>query len=107
MKNFSLRTFVVSTVIIVVIAFESFFEAFGNTTGEIKHNFFTKLSDISITVFDFPINYFFSKLDVETGFIIYFILLFINCLLYALLIERLFALVKNRKSKIPPVPTGI
>jgi hypothetical protein len=107
MKNFSLRTFIVSTVIIVVIAFESFFTAFANTTGEAKHDFLTKLSDVSITVFNFPINYLVSKLNVETGFIIYFFLLFINCLLYSLLIERLFSFFKNKKSKIPLGQSGI
>lgn len=102
LKNLSLRIFIVSSVIIGVIAFESFFTSFGSTTEEAKNDFLIRLSDIAIEIFSFPIVYLVGRLNVETGFIIYFILLSLNCLLYGLLIERLISLF-TKKSNMPAV----
>ncbi len=96
MKNFNLRIFICSSVIISVIAFQSFFTAFGRTTEEAKNDFLVRASNIGIEVFSFPIVYLAGRLNVETGFIIYFILLSVNCLLYGLLFERLISLFINK-----------
>jgi hypothetical protein len=106
MSKFSLRTFVYSSAVITVGAFSSFYAAFSNASGNGKHDFLSRLFEIPLEIFSFPIVAAFGWVIEYAGFVLYFILLFINCLFYGLIIERLFSLSK-KKPKIPPVPNKL
>lgn len=57
------------------------------------------------SLFKFPTLIIFAKF-IPDSFVYYIIGLFINAVFYAVVIERIFYLLR-KKPKIPPVPTGI
>jgi hypothetical protein len=106
MKKFNLVIFLISVIVIGVLTFVSFLAAFAIDEGN-KLNmiwlFFSKL----FYVLRFPTHtLFWAFLTRHEGPTIYLMGLFINCIFYALLIERIFSLF-NKRSKTSSVPPRI
>ena len=106
MKKFNLIIFLISVIVIGVLTIVSFIAAFGVDEGNKLNTgwlFFSKL----FYVLRFPTHtLFWGFLTRHEGPAIFLIGLFINCIFYALLIERIFSLF-HKKSKTSSVPTRI
>jgi hypothetical protein len=96
MKKFNLRIFLISTAIAGVLSFVSFYSAFAETTDNNQINLFESLSAKAIYVFGFPLITLTSRFDIEPGVYLFFLFLFVNFLLYGLLVERLIFILKEK-----------
>ena len=105
MKKFSLRIFLISTVLVGVLVFGSFLAAFSEVGGTQKSSIFLSFFAKTIHVFGFPVITAFSRMDIELGYPLFFAALIINSLLYGLLTERIISLIR-KKSKVAHVRTG-
>jgi len=115
MKNFNLRIFIISSLVIGLLVFISMMAEWG-----VEENYpddvglFWIILAKSFWIFSFPFSllfWIFESIIIPPRYEIItftFVLagLILNSFLIGLLIERLFYL-RKKKSKIPPVPTGI
>jgi hypothetical protein len=106
MKKFNLRIFIISSLVIGLLTFISIMAEWAVEDNSPGIGLFWIILAKSFWVFSFPINLWLLifKFNFNASFIL--VLLILNSFLVGLFIERLFYL-RKKKSKIPPVPTGI
>ena len=95
MRRFNTKVFIVSTAILSFMAYYSFSFAFHGMSA-LNHNFFTDVVDTAALVFEFPVVTFLRPFKIEVGITEYLGLLFLNCLFYGMLVERLLSLRMKR-----------
>jgi hypothetical protein len=96
--NFNVKTFVIAAILIFILTFLSFIAAGAvdeGTDGAGLIGVITYLFSILFYIFRFPTHSLF--FEYMTGSIFYIGLL-INCLFWALIIERIFRLIKSKKN---------
>jgi hypothetical protein len=106
MKKFNLKIFVIATVVTILLTFVSWagLEANGMQNG--SHTLWGTVGSLW-TILRFPIFTFFWKFLYEKENILLMSTgVFINCAFYGFIVERIFSL-RKKKSKIPPVSSGI
>jgi hypothetical protein len=85
-----------SSIIIGVATLVSFWFAFGKDEGQLGTGYFANLVADSFYIFRFPTHVVFWE-QLNSSVILYFFGLFLNCLFYGLLIERLWFLMKVKR----------
>jgi hypothetical protein len=106
MKKFNLRIFLIATVIIILLNLVSLSGLEARDTPNRSHTLLGIVGSFW-TILRFPIFTFFWKFIYHPFNIILFsIAVFLNCAFYGVIVERIFYLIR-KKSKFPPVPTGI
>jgi hypothetical protein len=106
MKKFNLGVFIRATVIFIVLIFIGEMALYEYETHQI-YNLGWKISAELVSIFRFPTLIFFWKYLISNNSVFLFVMgTSINCAFYGFIIERIFYLLL-KKSKIPPVPTGI
>ena len=85
-NRFKWTIFLVALLILCILAFITFLAAFGRDEGTLANEFFPNLFADFFIIFRFPMHNIFW--DYMNGNL-FFVGLFINCALYALIIERL------------------
>jgi Na+-driven multidrug efflux pump len=93
MRKVNKGVFLVMFFTVLVLAYYSFF---GALRGMSSQNPFTHIADVGITVFSFPCVTILSFLHIEIGLLGAIVLLLVDCLLYAFLLERVIAWYANR-----------
>jgi len=101
MKKFSLRIFLISTVIVGILVFGSFIAAFSEVGGKHDSGILLSWFAKTIYIFGFPVITLFSKLGFEPGYPLFFTALILNSLIYGLLTERIITLIRKRTSVAP------
>lgn len=95
--KFNLKIFFIATIICGILTFISFIATFGIDEGTIERNFLTLTLEKLFYVFRFPTHtFFFDKMKGD----IFVWGLFINCLFYGLIIERIFSVDKSKKTEL-------
>jgi hypothetical protein len=87
-KAFNIKLFLISTIICGILTFITFCVAFGIDEGTTEKTFLTLSLEKLFNIFRFPTHTFFSEKMRGNMFICG---LFINCIFYGILIERLFS----------------
>jgi hypothetical protein len=106
MKKFNLRIFMIATVVTILLNFVNWAALAAHNTQSSSPALLW-VADRLWTILRFPIITFFWKFIYNPFNIILFsISVFLNCAFYAVIVERIFYLLR-KKSKIPPVPTRI
>jgi hypothetical protein len=90
MKNFNMTFFLIATIIVGLLVIPSFLAAFGEDEGTLRSddtfwNFFARL----FYVFRFPTHTLLWPIITKGGALTFFGGLFINCMFYGLVIERM------------------
>lgn len=98
MKNFSKSTFIISTIVFGLLLVPSFLAASAEDEGTLGRNLIWLTFAKLFYVLRFPTHTILWTVITNGGAAIYFVGLFINCLFYGLLTERLFSLFKTSKS---------
>ncbi len=97
MKNFSKSTFIISTIIFGLLLVPSFLAAWAEDEGTLGTNIIWLTFAKLFYVLRFPTHTLLWTVITSGGATIYFVGLFINCLFYGLLTERIFSLIKTSK----------
>lgn len=106
MKKFNLRIFIRATVIFIILIFIGEIALYEYETHQ-AYGLGWKISAELVSVFRFPTIIFFWKYLTSNNSIFLFVIgTFINCAFFGVIVERIFYLLR-KKSKFPPVPTGI
>ena len=92
MKNFNKSTFIVSTIVFIFIIAFSYIAAFAEDEGTIGTNAILLTFAKLFYVLRFPTHTLFWNIIISGDSTIYFTGLFINCLFYSLITERIFSL---------------
>jgi len=97
-KNFNISVFLFVTIIVGLLMFPSLFAAFAEDEGTLRSddtfmNFFSQL----FYALRFPTHTLLWPIITLGGPLSFFSGLFINCMFYGLLTERLFFLIKTKK----------
>ncbi len=93
MKRINLKYFLISIIVCCVFCFFSFISFAAVDEGSGHHNFITQLFARLFPIFRFPTHDLFYDFLSENNF---YIFLFINCLFYAFIVERLISLTSPR-----------
>ena len=96
MKNFSKRTFIISTVVFGLLLVPSFIAAWAEDEGTLGTNIIWMTFAKLFYVLRFPTHTLLWTLISKGGATIYFGGLLINCMFYGLITERLFSLFKTK-----------
>jgi hypothetical protein len=97
MRKFNLRLFLLSSIAVAILAFFCFLGSFENSNSNV--------ANIGLRILTFPLLTILSKFDLDLGFDEFLILLFLNSLLYGILMERVFSMLKRKKKKA--ISTGV
>lgn len=100
LKNFNWTIFLISVLVVGLLVIPSFFAAFAEDEGTLNPdykiwNFFAKL----FYILRFPTHTLLWSALSEGGPLTYLGGLFVNCMFYGLLIERLATLLKQKKGR--------
>jgi len=95
MKNFSFSVFIISAHVFGLLAFLSFITSVSFFEGTAGTGFFFEMSSKSFYIFTFPIINLLSLLGIKLVFPFVLTGIVIDCLLYGILIERIFSLFKK------------
>jgi hypothetical protein len=95
MRRFNFRVFAIAAVALSIAAFFCFVGVFEARGG--------KVADIGLRILSFPVITIISKFDLDFGFDGFLILIFLNSLLYGLLVERIFTMLNREKKKATAV----
>jgi len=96
-KNFSKSTFIISTIVFGLLFVPSFLAAWAEDEGTLGTNIIWLTFAKLFHVLRFPTHTLLWTLITSGGATFYFVGLFINCLFYGLIAERLFSLFKPSK----------
>jgi hypothetical protein len=96
-NKFNFKILFITTIICGLFTFITFIAVFGIDEGTIEKTFLTVTLEKLFYVFRFPTHtFFFDKMKGDT-----FVWgLFLNCLFYGLIVERLFSLNKKKKNEL-------
>lgn len=97
MKNLSRSTFIISTIVFGLLVVPSFLAACAEDEGTLGTNIIWLTFAKLFIVLRFPTHTLLLTIITSGGAKFYFVGLFINCLFYGLLTERLFSLIKTSK----------
>ena len=97
MKNFSKSTFIISTIVFGLLLVSSFLAVWAEDEGTLGTNIIWLTFAKLFYVLRFPTHTLLWTVITNGGATIYFVGLFINCLFYGLLTERLFSIFKTNK----------
>ena len=101
MKKFNLRIFIIATVAVVLLTFVSWAGLEAHNTPDKSHTLLGIIGSLW-TVLRFPLFTFFWKFPFgQNNILLYSTAVFVNCVFYGLIIERIFYLLHKR----PKVPT--
>lgn len=95
-KDFSKRTFLIILILISVLTFLSLLSAISRDEGTSGDNLLSKSLAYLFIVLRFPTHNLFW--NYTNGWTLFLLGLVINCLIYSLLIERLFAIFRHFKT---------
>lgn len=98
MKNFNMTVFIMTTIIVGLLLIPSFLAAFGEDEGTLRPddtfwNFFARL----FYVIRFPTHTLLWPIITAGGPLTFFGGLFINCMFYGLVVERISLLFRKKK----------
>ena len=92
--KFNKKVFFITTIIIGILTFLSFWAAFFEDEGTLPENLFCIILAQLFYIFRFPTHTLFWSIIINAGVTVYFIGLFINSLLYGFLTERIISCIK-------------
>jgi len=95
MKKFNPFVFFISAVVVGILTFVSFLAAFGEDEGDRLNLFWLPFAKLYY-ILRFPTHTLFFNFFVTEGGLRFYFGLFINTIIYAFLIERLFTLYKKK-----------
>lgn len=106
MKKFNLRIFMIAATAIIVLNLASLSGLEAYNTHNRSHYFLSMMGSLW-SILRFPVfTLFWESIYGHFNIFLFATGIFINCAFYAVIIERIFYLLR-KKPKIPNVPTGI
>jgi hypothetical protein len=100
MKNFNKRTFIIVTIVFGLLLIPCWLAAFGEDEGTLQAPTLWIVFAKLFYILRFPTHTFLWTIVSKGGAAIYFGGLFINCLFYGLLTERIITLLKSKSQPV-------
>jgi hypothetical protein len=95
MTNFNRPTFIFATIFFVLLFVPSFFAAWAQDEGTIGANLLAQAFVAIFYILRFPTHTLFWSVIANGGALLFFAGLFIHCLFYGLITERIFSIFKK------------
>jgi len=106
MKKFNLRIFIIATVAVVLLTFVSWAGLEAHNTPDKSHTLLGIIGSLW-TVLRFPLFTFFWKFPFgQNNILLYSMAVFVNCIFYALIIERIYYFLRKMR-KVTPETNGL
>ncbi len=100
MNQFSKKIFIIATVVFGLLLIPSFLAALGEDEGTLPDNSIWVIFTRLFNILRFPTHTLFWRIITRGGATIYFVGLFINCMFYGLLTERIIVLLGKGVKKL-------